>query len=347
MASSPNPDYATEQFLTKYRPKTFNEVIGNTAVVRALANQVRDPSPLRTYLFTGITGIGKTTLGRIIAEELHAYLYPIDCGLYSGLSYARSVLQATQFATLLPQPNRLFLFDEAQSITRKSWDAYLTFVEEVPNGVYVAFCTTSPMKVPDTVKSRSFHVALQPVDPITLRDFIDNIAQKEGRMVRPDVLMAIAQGAGGSVRQALSYLQIGHSAHSVSELIDIIPDIRDAVIAIEPEPEHEEQPEIPEHYRRREREAETARMELDEIAKETSPTVELPTHINLNAVAKALEGLATISEGIAMVSAGIATILRDPKVADKPTHNVSEHGRRRISEAQKRRWAVIKGNKKK
>jgi DNA polymerase III delta prime subunit len=343
---------ATEQFLTKYRPKAFSEVIGNTAVVQALEKQVKREIPPRVYLFTGLVGIGKTTLAGIIAEELNAFLWEIDCGKYSGIDYARKNLDDAYRGCIMPHPNRLFLFDEAQAIGPKGWDAYLRFLEHLPNGLYVAFCTTDREKIPKTIKSRCYHVALKPVDASTLRDFIADIAKREGWIVRPDVLTAIVQGAEGSVRMALSYLQVGGAARSVSELTEIIPDIKDVVthpITAFPEPEApEEQDEG--HERNLENAAQTRR-ELDaasELPQDAAPTPTLPT-LSPSVVATTLERYARRFEETAKILRGFDTAepAAPTELADRPqkrkgTHNVTEDGRRRISEAQRRRHAGAK-----
>src|ERR1700751_2504495 len=108
--------------IVKYRPKTFAQVVGNTEVIKALVDVVREgPSRPHAFLLTGIAGIGKTSLALILAQELDASIIKYDAGCHTGQFVALSAANLAGF-TSIEGRNRLFLVDEAQALTRKAWD---------------------------------------------------------------------------------------------------------------------------------------------------------------------------------------------------------------------------------
>jgi DNA polymerase-3 subunit gamma/tau len=215
-------DIMSRPLITKYRPTAFTEVVGNVALVQSLANAVRKQARPHGYLFTGISGIGKTTLAYIVAKEINAHIEEIDAATYSGVETAREIVNISYFSVITGEPNRLLLIDEAHCLSNLAWNPYLKLIEKSPKHNYFAFCTTDPTNIPDTIKTRCFPVALKPLTSTDLRTYIADIAEREGWTVQHDVLTSIVLAAKGSPRMALSFLEAGHDAHSVGELAQII-----------------------------------------------------------------------------------------------------------------------------
>jgi DNA polymerase III delta prime subunit len=207
----------SRQLITKHRPSTFAEVVGNAALIQSLAAAVRGQDRPHGYLFTGIAGVGKTTLARIIAKEINASVIEIDAASDSGVGTARGIVRMSQFAPVTSEPNRLFMIDEAHALSKPAFNPFLKLIEDSPDSNYVAFCTTDPTNIPDTIRSRCFCVDLMPLTATEIRDYIADIAKREGWIIPNSVLMSIVQAAKGSPRMALSILQVQQRKESISK----------------------------------------------------------------------------------------------------------------------------------
>jgi DNA polymerase III gamma/tau subunit len=337
----------SEQLITRYRPTTFGGVIGNRPVIRRLEALVRSAGRPHGYLFEGPSGVGKTTLARIIGAEIKAHIEEIDAASFSGVEDTRFIVRASGFSSVMIEPNRLYIFDECHALSKQAWNPLLKLIEEPPEDIYIALCTTAPECVPETIETRCHGVELGLVELTELTPWASHIAALEGWTIPHDVFMCILRAARGSPRRALNYLQAGNTARTVRELLDTVRNIRDAINVIEPEP----QPDYERHKRNLENAARTRR-ELDapKVPQKAPPPPKLPTALSLGAVATSLEGQATSLEGIAKIlresEPADSPRSHNPEPADKPrtrkTRHYTPESRQRISEAQKRRWAKIK-----
>lgn len=208
--------------ITKYRPISFDEVIGNEAAIRSLRDSVRSANRPHAYLFTGSSGVGKTTLARIIATEVDAFVDERCAAISSGVDETRALVESTQFAPVMGKPTKMIIIDECHNLSKKGWEPLLKLVEEPPDYLYMAFCTTEPDTVPKTVKTRAHPVLLKPVGVRELQDFVATIAELENWPLAPDVFEAIIQASEGSPRMALTILQAGHACVNKQELASII-----------------------------------------------------------------------------------------------------------------------------
>lgn len=212
----------TETLLTKYRPINFSEVIGNEIAVKALRDAIRSSSRNHTYLFTGGSGVGKTTLARIIATEVDAFVEEINAATRSGVDDTRSIVENTQFAPVMGKPTKMLIIDECHNLSKKGWEPLLNLTEHPPDYLYIALCTTEPDTVPKTIKTRAYPVSLKPLRVQELQGLITDICAIEGWTVVPEVFDAITLAAEGSARMALNILQAGHACSSKQELSTII-----------------------------------------------------------------------------------------------------------------------------
>jgi len=211
----------------KYRPKTFEQLVGQSHVVQALTNALRSQRLHHAYLFTGTRGVGKTTVSRILAKSLNceigiteqpcgvcAACTDIDAGHfvdYTELDAAsnRSVDEIQQLleqAVYKPVQGRfkVFMIDEVHMLTGHAFNAMLKTLEEPPEYLKFVLATTDPHKVPVTVLSRCLQFNLRPMAAQTIVEHLQHVLPAEQIESDVQALRLIARAARGSMRDALS-----------------------------------------------------------------------------------------------------------------------------------------------
>ena len=215
----------------RYRPDTFQDVIGQSHVTDALQTALDSGRVTHAYLFSGPRGCGKTTSARILARSLNCAQGPtsspcgvcdscvelasggpgsldvveIDAASNSGVDDARNLRDRVAFAPTRDR-YRIFILDEAHMVTTHGFNALLKVVEEPPEHVKFIFATTEPDKVINTIRSRTYHYPFRLVAPSVLGPFLRDLAAKEGVQVDEGVYPLIIRSGGGSVRDSLSVL---------------------------------------------------------------------------------------------------------------------------------------------
>jgi DNA polymerase-3 subunit gamma/tau len=231
----------------KYRPKTFDQLVGQSHVVQALSNALRSQRLHHAYLFTGTRGVGKTTVSRILAKSLNCEIGITDkpCGVcatctdidaghfvdYTELDAAsnRSVDEIQQLleqAVYKPVQGRfkVFMIDEVHMLTGHAFNAMLKTLEEPPEYLKFVLATTDPQKVPVTVLSRCLQFNLRPMAAQTIVEHLQQVLPAENIQADIQALRLIARAARGSMRDALS-LTDQAIAFGNGELIE--PSVRD------------------------------------------------------------------------------------------------------------------------
>lgn len=211
-----------QSIITKYRPGSFDEMIGHEAVLGPLQRAIAGTTTPHAYLMTGVAGLGKTTLARIIARVLEAEILEIDAASNSGVDAAREIVEMGNHMSLMGSGRRAFIIDEAHVLSKSAWQALLKLLEEPPPHLYIMLCTTELPKVPDTIQTRCYHVALRPLKPDELGELLDVVADMEGWQVAPDVMQAVIEAATGQPRKGLTMLQSVHDAPDRNEVKRII-----------------------------------------------------------------------------------------------------------------------------
>ena len=218
----------------KYRPQTFDDLIGQDAMVRTLRNAFSADRIAQGYMLTGVRGVGKTTTARILARALnytkpglpdrpttdmpdfgvhcqeimesrHPDVLEMDAASNTGVDNIREIIESARYKPLSAR-FKVYVIDEVHMLSKGAFNALLKTLEEPPAHVKFIFATTEVRKVPVTVLSRCQRFDLRRVDVAALTRHFRGIAGKEGWPAEDDALMLIARAAEGSVRDGLSLL---------------------------------------------------------------------------------------------------------------------------------------------
>ncbi|WP_180008485.1 DNA polymerase III subunit gamma/tau [Acinetobacter sp. YH12238] len=211
----------------KYRPRNFNELVGQNHVSRALTSALERGRLHHAYLFTGTRGVGKTTIARILAKCLNCEtgvtstpcevcptctavnegrfidLIEIDAASRTKVEDTRELLDNVPYA---PTQGRfkVYLIDEVHMLSTHSFNALLKTLEEPPEHVKFLFATTDPQKLPITVISRCLQFTLRPLQVDEITSHLTDILAKEQIVAEQDAIWQIAESAQGSLRDAMS-----------------------------------------------------------------------------------------------------------------------------------------------
>jgi DNA polymerase-3 subunit gamma/tau len=211
----------------KWRPKSFDTLVGQPHVVRALSNALEQQRIHHAYLFTGTRGVGKTTLARIIAKSLNCEtgitatpcgecnacteidkgrfvdLLEVDAASNTQVDAMRELLENAQYA---PTAGRfkVYIIDEVHMLSKSAFNAMLKTLEEPPEHVKFILATTDPQKVPVTVLSRCLQFNLRQIASTTIIEHLQNVLTQENVPFESAGVQLIARAAEGSMRDALS-----------------------------------------------------------------------------------------------------------------------------------------------
>jgi DNA polymerase III delta prime subunit len=189
----------------KYRPQELDTVIGHVPVLKALKKAIEDPNRSHAFCFVGHTGVGKTTLARIMAKAFganQASIQEFDAGSSGGVDNIRDLISNMRQLPLTGNA-KVIILDECHVLTTQAFNALLKSVEEAPSFVYWFFLTTHEAKIPDNIKSRVSIFRLDPVPTSLIQEYITGIAEIENMRVPDGTFDLIARASTGSVRKAL------------------------------------------------------------------------------------------------------------------------------------------------
>ncbi len=233
----------------KYRPQTFEEVVGQKPVVKTLQNSIKRHRVAHAILFSGVRGVGKTTLARLMAKALNCEtgptpvpcnncasctqimagsafdLHEIDGASNRGIQEVRELKDKIKY---LPTSSRykIIIIDEVHMLTTEAFNALLKTLEEPPEHVYFIFATTELHKIPITILSRCQRFELQRVGSEELAALFTRLAQAEAVTLEKRALSLIVREAEGSVRDGLSLLDqvlsYGDSPISGADVVEVL-----------------------------------------------------------------------------------------------------------------------------
>src|SRR3979409_1454278 len=230
----------------KYRPSSFDDLIGQDAMVRTLSNAFETGRISQAWVLTGVRGVGKTTTARILARALnyalpassvtgpairmpvlgvhcqaimesrHIDVIEMDAASHNGVDDVRQINDAVRYAPVNAR-HKVYILDEVHMLSTQAFNALLKTLEEPPPHAKFIFATTEIREVPITVLSRCQRFDLRRVDADRLVTHLEGILAKEGVAAEPEALALIARAAEGSVRDSLSLLDqaISHAAGAV------------------------------------------------------------------------------------------------------------------------------------
>lgn len=200
-----------EALALKYRPQAFTELIGQRLNAIVLQQMVNTDSVPSAILFSGPSGVGKTTAARILATSMQASdIIEIDAASNGGVGEVRKLLDVIRYST--GGAARVVILDEAHSITRQGFEAFLKTLEEPPAGTVFVLVTTEPHKIPDTILSRLVEFQFRSVSASEVLDRLVVVAQRESIDIEPELLHYLAQRSDGNVRTALQGLDMAWRA---------------------------------------------------------------------------------------------------------------------------------------
>jgi DNA polymerase III subunit gamma/tau len=193
----------------KYRPESFDEVIGQDHIVKAISGALEAGKVAHAYLLCGPRGTGKTTIARIIARDLGTStndIYEMDAASNRGIDNIREINDNVR---TLPFDSKykIYILDEVHMFTKEAWNALLKTIEEPPEHVIFILATTEIEKVPETIISRCQSFVFKKPNDTILSNVVTNIAKKEGFKLEEGGAGLIAILADGAFRDALGTLQ--------------------------------------------------------------------------------------------------------------------------------------------
>ena len=246
-SAPPAAPAAYRVFARKYRPQTFDDLIGQDAMVQTVSNAFAANRIPQAWMLTGVRGVGKTTTARILARALnydrgeagagpsiampelgihcrsimesrHVDVLEMDAASHTGVENIRQITDAVRYAPVQAR-YKVYIIDEVHMLSSAAFNAFLKTLEEPPPHAKFVFATTEIRKVPVTILSRCQRFDLRRIGAETLTGHLARICKTEGVGVEEGSLAILVRAAEGSVRDALSLLDqaVAHGAGSVTQ----------------------------------------------------------------------------------------------------------------------------------
>ena len=229
----------------KYRPQVFEDLVGQEVIAETIFNSIKSNKSPNAYLFTGIRGVGKTTIARLVAKSLncengidnlckdnlckhcdsiinsnHIDILEMDAASKTGVDDVRDLIEFSRYGPTTAK-FKIFIIDEVHMLSKQAFNALLKTLEEPPEYLKFIFATTEIKKIPVTVVSRCQRFDLSRIKSDQLFQYIKKINEKEKGSVTDDALKLIVKISEGSVRDALSLLDRGIISATEKEVLDL------------------------------------------------------------------------------------------------------------------------------
>ena len=214
-----------DAIINRYRPNSFDMVLGQKSTVNSLKHFSEAGKWPHALLFHGPTGCGKTTLARLVAQEVGCEkhnLIEIDAATFGGVDSMRSLQQGLQLGGFGRSTVKCVVVDEAHAMSPQSWTSLLKSIEEPPSHVYFIFCTTEFSKVPKNIRTRVAAYQLSAVSIGDIVQLLDDVSVLEEIKLPPKGALIIAEACQGSPRQALVFLAQAAGVQSEADLRKLV-----------------------------------------------------------------------------------------------------------------------------
>lgn len=247
----------------KYRPKNFDELIGQEAVSRSLSNALDSKRLANAYLFSGLRGSGKTSSARILAksmlckngptshpcevcdsckmanENAHIDIIEMDAASRRKIDDIRELIERTKTYPSISH-YKVFIIDEVHMLTKEAFNAFLKTLEEPLEHIKFILATTDPLKLPATILSRTQHFRFKPIPQNLVINHLANILNKEGISFENEALKIIARSGEGSLRdsitlldQSISFTNGSVNAKEVASMLGLVDPVKiDEILSI-------------------------------------------------------------------------------------------------------------------
>lgn len=240
----------------KYRPKNFDELIGQEAVSRSLSNALDSKRLANAYLFSGLRGSGKTSSARILAksmlckngptshpcevcdsckmanENAHIDIIEMDAASRRKIDDIRELIERTKTYPSISR-YKVFIIDEVHMLTKEAFNAFLKTLEEPLEHIKFILATTDPLKLPATILSRTQHFRFKPISQNLVINHLANILNKEGISFEDEALKIIARSGEGSLRdsitlldQSISFTNGSVNAKEVASMLGLVDPVK-------------------------------------------------------------------------------------------------------------------------
>ena len=193
----------------KYRPRKFSDVHGQDGVLASLQAKITAKQVPHAILFIGPSGVGKTTITRILAKKLKCgrNYKEVDAADNRGIDMVRAIKREMMQAPLGKAKCKMYCIDEAHKMSPDAMNALLKPLENTPSHVYFVLCTTDPQKIIKTIQTRCTQYKLTDLTDVQMIDAISDVIDKEGMKSLPEkVLDKVLEVADGSARRAIVLL---------------------------------------------------------------------------------------------------------------------------------------------
>ncbi len=248
-----------ESLYRKYRPQTFNDVVGQKHIVATLRNALAEGRQAHAYLFCGPRGTGKTTTARLLAKALlcehgptpdpdgtceqcrqiaagtHPDVYELDAASRTGVDNVREeIINRVAFAPTVGR-YKVYIIDEVHMLSPSAFNALLKTLEEPPAHVVFVMCTTNPLKIPETVQSRCQRLEFHRIATEEIEGRLADVCAREGFAADREALELIARHSRGGMRDALSMLEqlsvFGDGAVRTADVQSVLGEVSDDALA--------------------------------------------------------------------------------------------------------------------
>lgn len=194
---------------TKYRPLTWEDVSGQDSIISILNQQIITGNIKNTYIFSGASGCGKTTIARLFVNKINSGAgspLELDAASNSGVDNVREIVKSAQERSI-NSLYKAYIIDECHALSNQAWQAFLKCIEEPPKYTIFIFCTTEPDKIPNTIKNRCMRFNFNRISAELIRSRLLYIAESENAINYTDTCDYISRICNGEMRNAISLLE--------------------------------------------------------------------------------------------------------------------------------------------